>query len=180
MKRGIAAAVVFGVVVSAIAAIAAPGAEVNDAYTGLRNMALGMTPDMLGLSGSLPNRPYAVITDISLENGVATVVAGLGGQASIYLSSGGGYIGGEGNANVRAAAKAAVEAADAALSEMHPTKEHPLPEQGNVTFYVLTTSGIMTATSSESALRDTSQPLGHLYDAAQNVITQYRSLRRPK
>jgi hypothetical protein len=176
--RAIIAAVVLGAVACAFA-IAAKGAEVNDAYAGLRDMALGMTPDMLGLSASPPSsRPYAVITDISLKKGVATVVAGLGGQASIYLSTGGGYIGGEGNERVSTAATAAVEAAASALSEMHPTKNHPIPEQGNVNFYVLTTAGIMTASSSEAALGDTKQPLGRLYYAVQNVITQYRLMQQ--
>lgn len=179
-RRNIIAAAAFAVVLCFIVSMAAEGAEVNDAYAGLRNMALGMKPEMLGLSPSLPpSRPYAVITDISVGNGgVATVVAGLGGQASIYLSSGGGYIGGEGNEKVSAAAKAAVEMAASALGEMHPTSEHPLPERGNVNFYVLTTSGVMMATSSESALRDSSRSLGRIYDAVQNVITQYRAMQQ--
>ena len=46
----------------------------------------------------LPNLPpgsvHAVLMDWNVTNGTATVLAGAEGTASIYLSSGGGFIGG--------------------------------------------------------------------------------------
>ena len=175
----LAIALVVGVFACGFAGVDARGAAVSEAYSGLRNMALGMKPDMVDQSTSAPsNQPYSVVTDISVDKGIATVVASRDGSASIYLSSGGGYLGGEGNQKVSDAAKAAVVAAASAVREMHSTKKYPLPEHGHVNFYVLTMAGVITATGSEAALRDTSQPLGHLYDAVQNVIAQYRLIRR--
>lgn len=155
------------------------GAQVSDVYTGLRNMALEMKPDAVGVSPSASaHTPFGIVTDIPINDNYATVVANPDGHASIYLSTGGGYLGGEGNPKVSAAAKAAVKAANGALGQMTPAKEYPLPKPGTVTFYVLTISGVMGATSSESALHDTSTPLGRLYDAVQNVITQYRLIQK--
>ena len=170
---------IFGVLLCASTGIAAKGAQVSDVYTSLRNMALATKPETAGASASAaPNVPFGVVTDIRVDNGFATVVANADGHASIYLSSGGGYLGGEGTAKINAAAKATVEAAASALGEMHLTKQYPLPQQDHVNFFVLTTAGVLTATAKESDLEDTSKPLGHLYEAVQNVITQYRLMQR--
>ena len=58
-RRASIAAAAFAVVLCFIASIVAEGAEMSDAYVGLRNMALGMTPDMVGLSPALSGKcPY--------------------------------------------------------------------------------------------------------------------------
>jgi hypothetical protein len=175
----IAIGALIGIFAFAIAGTAAKGADVSDVYSGLRNMALGIKPGMVGQPASAPaNLPYGVVTDIGLDNGTATIVTFSDGNASIYLSTGGGFLGGEGHSNISSAAKAAVSAAASAVSVMRPTAQYPLPQPGHVNFYVLTPAGIMTAISPEPALNDATQPLGRLYDAVQNVITQYRSIQQ--
>jgi hypothetical protein len=158
------------------AGIAAQAGQVSDVYTGLRNTALAMKPALAGApASSLPSSPYAVITDVGVDNGTVTLVVTYDGNASIYLSNGGGFLGVAKNPKVREAAKGVVAAAGPALSAMQPAKDYSLPGHDDVNFYVLTAAGVLTARSSESDLRDTTKPLGHLYDAVQDVITKYRT-----
>jgi hypothetical protein len=158
------------------AGIAAQAAQVSDVYTGLRNTALAMKPDTAGAPPSAPpSSPYAVITDVGADNGTLTLVVTYDGSASIYLSNGGGFLGVAKNPKVREAAKDVVAAAGPALSAMQPAKDYSLPGHDGVNFFVLTAAGVLMASSSESDLHDTSRPLGHLYDAVQDVITKYRT-----
>jgi hypothetical protein len=96
------------------------------------------------------------------------------GSASVYLSSGGGYLGGIGQEPIRKAAQHAVDAAREVQSKMKPAGNYPLPEQGQVTFYVLTDSGVLTATTTQQSLSTHQDPYSRLGDSMQNVITQYR------
>jgi hypothetical protein len=82
-------------------------------YQDLRSMALAGSRTSLGLpAGANANEPWGVLMDTSFTNGVSyTVFAVADGNASIYLSNGGGFIGGIGHESVRKAAKAMVSTA---------------------------------------------------------------------
>jgi hypothetical protein len=116
--------------------------------------------------------------DWGVANGTATIAAFSDGTASIYLSSGGGFLGGGSHEVVRNAAKKMVAAAVECQRFAHPTKIYPLPEAGAVNFYILTDGGVLTASASETDLRQHSKPLSSLGEAGQNVITQYRSIQK--
>lgn len=70
--------------------------------------------------------------------------------------------------------KRAVEVAGEAQPQTHATASFPLPQRGGVIFYLVTDSGVFTATTTEAELNSTSHPLRKLGDAMQEVITQYR------
>ncbi|MFZ0031449.1 MAG: hypothetical protein WAK84_06220 [Candidatus Cybelea sp.] len=130
-------------------------------------------------AGAPPNQPedtpYGLVTDLTVSGGTYSVVAMIGGAASIYLGSGGGYIGGgEGHEAIKRAAMNAVEVARGVANQMRATRDYPLPRPGYVQFYVLTRAGVTSASIAETALRNPSQPLSGLYEAVQDVITQYR------
>jgi hypothetical protein len=149
--------------------------NMNDMYLSLRERALrtnGQTAG--GLPSDPAEQPFGLVADMAFPNGNATVIAMISGAASIYLSSGGGYIGGEGHEAIRKAAKHAVETAREAVAYMHPTKEYPLPEAGQVRFYALTRGGVMSGWASEAKLENSRNPFNKLYAAVQGVITQYR------
>jgi len=117
--------------------------------------------------------------DWGVDNGTATVVAFSDGSASIYLSSGGGFLGGgQSHESVRIAAKEMVVAAAESLPQTHPTTAYPLPQKHEVVFYLLTDQGVLTASAPEAELRNNRHPLSKLGAAAQNVITQYRHIAR--
>ena len=122
-----------------------------------------------------------VVMDWYLSSGVACVVAAFDGSASIYLSSGGGFIGGgQGSAEIRAAAMQAVKVAEQTIAAFQPVAAADLPERGTVYFYARTATGLMRGAASEKALSDGTDPLQALGGAMQNVITQYRLFQAQK
>ncbi len=66
----------------------------KNSYIDMRNLAFSVTAEQLGLE--IPNdsiKVYGIISDIDMDGETATIVTFLTGEASIYLSSGGGFIG---------------------------------------------------------------------------------------
>ncbi len=112
--------------------------------------------------------------DWNVQNGTATVMSMSDGSASVYLSGGGGYIGGKGIIGVRVAAQKAVEEARAVRLPAQPTTSFPLPESHEVIFYLLTDGGVYTLRTNEQELKVAVHPLRKLVDAMQSVITQFR------
>jgi len=114
--------------------------------------------------------------DWVVSNATATIVAFSDGHASIYLSTGGGFIGGgESHESVRNAAKRMVAVAVECQPHTYATSEYPLPQkQSEMLFYLLTDSGIFTASASKEDLSNHHHSLSKLHDAAQGIITEYR------
>ena len=112
--------------------------------------------------------------DWGLSRGTATVVALSDGTASVYFSNGGGFIGGQSRENVNRAAKTTVRVAGEFQTRMRLTETFPVAGQGEVTLYLLTDSGVFTASASVEELMSKRTPLLKLANAAQDVITQYR------
>jgi hypothetical protein len=151
-------------------------------YLGLRNLALQSPPAKIqGASTAKPGEPFSVLMDWGVSAGTATVAAYADGTASIYFSSGGGYLGGgQSHESIRNAARKTVEIAGEVKSLMHPTTTYPLPQRGQVTFYVRTDAGVLTATVSEDDLRSHRSPFYKLGDSAQTIITEYRLMKENK
>jgi len=129
-------------------------------YLGLRNMMLQGSRAKFGLPpASKPTEPYGVLMDWGIAAGTATVVAVTDGTASVYLSSGGGFIGGgQSHDSIRSAAKRTVELAGELQPLMRLTTTYPLPQRGYVTFYVLTDAGVFTATGIGGRNADSYEP----------------------
>ncbi len=147
----------------------------TDVYLGLRNKMLHGSRAEFGLPpGARQNDPWGVLMDWGVEKGTVTVVAVSDGSASVYFSSGGGFIGGKGQEPIRKAAQHAAEVARALQPSMRTSTSQPLPQRGRVVFYLLTDAGVFTADTTEQELNSTDHPLRKLGDAMQEVITQYR------
>ena len=115
--------------------------------------------------------------DWGVNNGSATVVALSDGHASIYLSSGGGYLGGsQSHDSIRKAAQAAVTTAAEFQPEMRSTNTYPLPHHGDVMFYLLTDAGVFTASCSQQEMSSHQHKLSKLGDAMQLIITGYQKI----
>jgi hypothetical protein len=145
----------------------------SEVMRGLRLRVLEAPPEEIGLSDA-GDEPFAVLMDIGLDRATATLFAASTGDASIYLSSGGGVIGGYAHENVRAAAKALVTEAAQHLSRMQRVSEFPCPAAGNVRFYVRTREAIYAAEAADSALGEKADALWPLFYAGQEVLTQLR------
>src|SRR5688500_15913068 len=95
----------------------------ENAFEGLRNIAFTTTPEQLGLS--LPAGKtivYGVIMDWGMGSATATTVSYQTGDASLYLSSGGGVIGGGQHPNVNSAAKQFVSLAQTFMDKKNKTE----------------------------------------------------------
>src|SRR5256885_2198980 len=86
-----------------------------DTYIALRNQALQTTREKIALPApARATDPWAAMIDWALPEGTTTVVSISDGTASVYLSSGGGFIGGgQSHESIRQAAQDAVATAAA-------------------------------------------------------------------
>ena len=115
----------------------------ENAFEGLRNMAFTVTPDQLGLKLATDKTVvYGVVMDWEMGGATATTVSYQTGDASLYLSSGGGVIGGGQHENVNSAAKRFVTLAQTFIDKTTKTETTPLPSTDEVKFYLLTNKGI--------------------------------------
>jgi hypothetical protein len=146
-----------------------------DVYHSLRAQAFKTTRSQLGpITNSDPNAPWGVIMDWIVPDASVTVVALADGTASVYLSNGGGFIGGQGLMPIRTAAQVAVLVAAKVQEAFKPTAEYPLPSRGTVAFYLLGDAGVTSAAVTEAEL-GAGHPLARLGNAMQAIITGYRS-----
>jgi hypothetical protein len=158
----------------------APSRPPKQVYRGLRDAALSTPRSKIGLPpAATPTTPWGVVMDWTTTNGIATVVALSDGTASIYFSSGGGFVGGQSKEPIRKAAKQAVLLAGQCQPEARTTTTFPLPEDKQVFIYLLTDKGVFKASGDEQQLQSGTQPLSKLANAMQEIITQYR-LTSPK
>jgi hypothetical protein len=153
----------------------------GNAYAGLRSMVLEGTRANFGLApGADPAQPFAVVTDWGGADGTNTIIAVADGSASVYPSSGAASIGGgQSHESIRKAALATVAAAGSIQPLTHATTQYPLPARGQVLFYLVTDSGVFTATASETDLDGHRSPLSPLAAAAQSIVAEYRQIAPP-
>ena len=144
-------------------------------YVALRHQALHRPRVELGLTKpSEATKPWGVLMETTYDEASVTVFALSDGNASIYLSTGGGFIGGVGHEAVRHAAVAMVRAAGTAVPLLSPTETFPLPDRGRTIFYLRTEAGVLTGSATERELAQRRHALSPLFFAGQDVITQYR------
>lgn len=141
-------------------------------YADLRAMALTTTPEMLGLEDL--SGPYGVVMEMDIDGETATIVTFVSGDASLYLSTGGGVIGGGGHEPVRQAVAEFVREAGQSRALLSSTDEFPRPSPEQTRFYVLTPDGPLTAERATDALGEQKDDLSPLFYAGQAVLTQLR------
>ncbi|MBL7829785.1 MAG: hypothetical protein JNK41_02060 [Saprospiraceae bacterium] len=144
-------------------------------FQGLRDMAFTATPEQLGLS--LPNDKtvvYGVIMDWEMGGATATTVSYQTGDASLYLSTGGGVISGGQHQNVNSAAKQFVSLAQTFLNKTTKTETTPLPSTDEVRFYLLTNKGVFVGQEQMKNFENNSSAWLKLFEEGNNVLTELR------
>lgn len=150
-------------------------------FADLRKQALTGTRTVFGLDApTSPTAPWGVVMETGVPEGSYTLVAVSDGNASIYLSSGGGSIGGGGHETIRRAAQAMVTLAARFQPQATATREFPLPRNGQTIFYLLTDSGVFTTNAPEQDLGEERHPWSPLFHAGHEVIGQYRLIEERK
>src|SRR5262249_207639 len=122
---------------------------------------------------SKPTEPWGVVVDLGRPTETSTIVAYSNGEASIYFSSGGAFIGGVSHQNIQIATKQVIAAAAACQPSSQLTSSYPLPFCGQLNFYFLTDSGVFMATATEHALNNPDNPFSTLHFAAMKLFIEY-------
>lgn len=126
-------------------------------------------------AGLEPGAIRIVMMDWHISNGTVTVLAAIDGTASVYLSSGGGYLGGgQRFPEIGEVAKKAVQLAISLKSHFSKTENIDLPSRGDISFFFKTSDGVYTVKVKENDLRTGVSPLAALGGAMQAIITGYR------
>jgi hypothetical protein len=141
----------------------------HNPYADLRYKAFCFTPEQLGLS--LPADQtvvYGIIMDWQMGEGIVTVVSYQTGDSSVYISSGGGMIGGGQHPSVSSAAKGFVNAAQSYLDKTIKTETIPYPERNQVKFYLLTNKGIYVGEEEMVNFQNSTSAWYGLFDESNN------------
>jgi hypothetical protein len=147
----------------------------TNTFEGLRNVALNVTPEQLGLKLSTDKTVvFGVIMDWDMEGTTVTTVSYQTGDASMYLSSGGGVIGGGTHKNVNRAAKTFVNTAQTYLSKAVRTETTKVPENNFVYFYLLTNKGVYKGQDEMKNFENNSSKWRLLFESGNKVITELR------
>lgn len=147
----------------------------DNRFMDLRNMALDVTPEQLQLS--LPadqTKVFGVVMDWDLGDGTMTLITYQTGDASMYLSSGGGVIGGGQHENVNKASKEFVSMAQNYLDKSSKADTTTLPDKDCFKFYFLTNKGKFVAQESIDNVENKTSKWLNLFENANNVITELR------
>jgi hypothetical protein len=146
----------------------------NNPYKGLRGKIFSATPEQIGLTTTGDEMPYAIVMDMGMGEGTATIVSIVDGNASMYLSSGGGIIGGIGHENVRKAAIDFVNMGQEYFTKMVSVDSFPLPKPDNVRFYILTNKGKYSIEEEIEKIENDKSDWGQLFFEGNKVITELR------
>jgi hypothetical protein len=152
----------------------------NEVFLGLRNRALHVTAAELGLEPD-PEAPiHGVIMETGYPEAVATLVCLRDGTVSLYLSTGGGVIGGGGHESVRAACLEMFSITNRYaldfIAACKPVSTFALPGTGDVFFYVLANGAVHQAKSREDTLAAQSEPFSALFNNCHAVLSEVRKV----
>jgi hypothetical protein len=152
----------------------------SDVYNDLRNRALNVTLSELGLTAD-PNAPvHAVVMETGDSGSVATFACLGDGTVSLYLSTGGGVIGGGQHESVRSACFEMLsitnEYAQDFIAACERVSTFPLPGDGEVFFYLVTAVGVYQAQCKEDALTEQRDPFSSLFNNCHAVMTEVREI----
>jgi hypothetical protein len=152
----------------------------NDTYHRLRNRTLNVTTAELGLTPD-PKAPiHAVIMETGYPDAVATFACFGDGTVSLYVSTGGGVIGGGDHESVREACFEMLSItnkyAQDFIGACEPVRTFPLPGEGEVLFYLATSDAVYRAQCREEALAGQRDPFSALFNNCHAVMTEVREI----
>ena len=148
--------------------------ERKEFYGDMRNMALTATTEQLGINEIENDKVYGLITEMDMNNGTATVVAFLTGDASIYLSSGGGFIGGGAHQDVNEKIKIIIQNIQKFKKDAIKVDHVELPKSNEVKFNFLTKNGIYQINAMNDEIMSGKSEHTDLYKEVDKIMTLIR------
>ena len=151
-----------------------------DVYQNLRNRALNVTTAQLGIDPD-PKAPiHAVIMETGYPQGPATFACFRNGTVSLYLSNGGGVIGGGEHESVREACDEMFSITNKYATDFIAACEKvstfPSPGEGEVFFYLVSRDGVYQARCREDALAEQRDPFSALFNNCHAVMAEVRQI----
>jgi len=145
------------------------------AYAGLREQALTVTREAAGVAAPAPDAPiWLLVVEFGHPGVTATLVAIADGTTSLYLSSGGGVIGGGAHDSVRAANASLLRAANALRDRMGRVTACERPPAGSTAFHARIDGGVLSYTGTDTDLARSDRPMSSLFLAAHRVLGELR------
>ena len=117
---------------------------------------------------------WGALVETGYPRGTATLVTLADGTTSLYLSTGGGIIGGGFHEAVASATRTFLTELERHLPVLRPDPDAALPAVGRVIIRALTYTGRMSAEASEDDLGYGRHQLSPVFYAAHRVVTELR------
>ena len=152
----------------------------DNPYSALRNQAINVTPEQLQLQLENEKEIYGIVMDWNMGDAIVTVVSFKTGDASVYLSTGQAFIGGFAHQSVINAAKQFVKYGEKYLSKSIKTNDSEPTKDKKINFYFLTNSGRYYIEYDFEKIENNTSDLLGLFEAGNEVITQYRLINEKK
>lgn len=148
---------------------------------GLRMQALSLKAQDIGLNReNFPKDVWGILLETGYESGAFSLVVLGDGTASLYFSTGGGIIGVGQHDSVRKACGNLLAGGNHFVAAASPTKEYPLPAEGQVTFYFLSYGGVLSYSAKETDLGEGRDKLSNLFHAGHEVIARMREIEQAR
>lgn len=147
-------------------------------YMEMREAALTVTPEQLGIDISEDSTfVYGIVMDWEIDDStIATIVSFKTGDASLYLSSGGGIIGGGQHDSANIASKKFVELGNNYIAEEVPVAKTTLPIKNEILFYILTNKGVFIKHEEMINFENNSSSLLPLFNQGNIVLSELRKI----
>jgi hypothetical protein len=144
-------------------------------YQGLRQQILRLDPVEVGLkpTDDLP-AVWGLMMETGHQRGTSTLVALADGTTSLYLSSGGGIIGGGQHDQVVVATMRLLALAEVLLPELPVDRSEELPRTDRVVLRALTYAGPHAVEAAQDDLGYGRHRVSELFHAGHDVITELR------
>jgi len=143
-------------------------------YLSMRTMAFGMQAEQIGLTGLTDDEVYGQITEIDMGKGTVSVISYLSGDTSLYLSSGGAFIGAGQHQDVKEMVAKKVASFQKYVSKAKKVDAPFLPAAGKVNFNFLTKNGVYVVTVNLADLESGKSEYADLFGEVNEIITQIR------
>ena len=151
-----------------------PDTSPGEVFEDLRRQLFELDAAGVGPGDAGSSDLYGVVMEEGIEGGSYLVFGLRDGSASLYLSTGGGSIGGQGQPAVHAAARRLVAAGQLFLDGADAVDDAPPPALGQVRFSFLTSAGVRAIEVGAAAFEQGTDELLPLFAAAQDVISGFR------
>jgi len=143
-------------------------------YLDLRSIVFSSKSEELGLKDIDDDKVYGIIAEMDMNPGTMSVVSFLTGDTSLYLSSGGGFIGAGQHEEVNKIIKEKVDGFQKYLLKAEKIEKPEFPKEGMANFNFITRNGIYSVSEKISELESGKSVLSNLFGELNEIITQIR------